>query len=119
MRKKRRSCCLGIDVMGADIPPDAIIHAVFELPQEYFSNTSFILYATKDVALQHESHYKEELAHLPIKFRVCKEFVGMDEAPLPAIRKKKESTLIIGLKEQQAGKNDAFLTCANTGALVT
>ena len=104
--------------MGADIEPDVIVHAVYSLPAEIFEDTSFVLYATADEAKRQELQYKEDLHLVPISFRPCKEMIAMDDAPMHAIKKKKESTLAVGLKEHKEGLIDAFVSCANTGALV-
>lgn len=119
MRKRKKAFRIGVDIMGADIKPETIVHAVYTLPSDTFADTSFVLYATKEKVKFLQSQYKEDLRTLPVSFFPCKEFIAMDEVPLQAIKKKKESTLAIGIKEHKEGKTDAFVSCANTGALVT
>jgi glycerol-3-phosphate acyltransferase PlsX len=49
---------------------------------------------------------------------LASEEIGMDEAPVQAIRTKKKSSLMMGLADLKEGSIQAFLSLANTGALV-
>jgi phosphate acyltransferase len=42
----------------------------------------------------------------------------MDEAPLEAVRRKRRSSLSLGIQQLRDGEADAFITLGNTGALV-
>lgn len=42
--------------------------------------------------------------------------IAMDEPPVPAIRRKPDSSIVIGLKAHAAGEADAFVTGGHTGA---
>jgi glycerol-3-phosphate acyltransferase PlsX len=46
------------------------------------------------------------------------EVVGMAEKPLEAVRRKRKSSLVVGLRRQREGKADAFVSAGNTGALL-
>lgn len=45
------------------------------------------------------------------------EVVGMEEKPMDAIRKKKDSSLAVGVELVKAGKAHAFVSAGNTGAV--
>lgn len=47
------------------------------------------------------------------------DFIGMEEAPLTAVRKKKNASTCVGLRALGSGKIDAFVSTGNTGALVS
>lgn len=47
------------------------------------------------------------------------EFIAMDDPPLAAFRKKKGSSLSVGLRQLKSGQIDAFISAGNTGALVS
>ena len=42
-----------------------------------------------------------------------------DEVPTRAIREKKDSSIVVGLSQVRDRKTDSFLSCGNTGALLT
>jgi glycerol-3-phosphate acyltransferase PlsX len=46
------------------------------------------------------------------------EVIGMAEKPLAAVRKKPNSSVVVGLSLQKAGKSDAFVSAGNTGAIL-
>lgn len=45
--------------------------------------------------------------------------IEMDEKPIQAIKEKKDSTIVKGLNMLKAGEVDAFVSCGNTGAVMT
>lgn len=46
------------------------------------------------------------------------EAVGMDESPVEAVRAKKDSSIVVGLKRVRDGQSAAFVSAGNTGACV-
>ncbi len=44
--------------------------------------------------------------------------IGMDEKPLQAVRRKPESSIVVGLQQHRAGLVDAFVSAGNTGAML-
>jgi len=48
----------------------------------------------------------------------ARDVVTADDVPTKAIRRKKESSLIVGLKEVRDGRAEAFVSAGNTGALL-
>ena len=58
------------------------------------------------------------LARLPIRFVDAPETIGMDELPLPAVRKKRRSSIVVGLRLVRDGEADAFFSAGNTGAIM-
>ncbi|MBS0634449.1 MAG: hypothetical protein JSR37_03185 [Verrucomicrobia bacterium] len=96
--------------MGAELLPSSIVKAVQTLPNEFFSNHSIVLFGTENEKIPNSPH---------ITFVSCPDVVGMDENPLQTIREKKPSSLLIGISALKEGKIAAFISCANTGALVS
>jgi glycerol-3-phosphate acyltransferase PlsX len=119
MKKRKKVFRIGVDIMGADTQPETIVHAIYTLPPDTFTNSSFVIYATEEMVQLFKNQYKKDPYAQSISFCPCKEVVAMDDTPLFAIKKKKESTLAIGINDHKEGKTDAFVSCANTGALVT
>ena len=106
---------IGIDLMGADMPPNHILEAVSTLPSDFYEDVSLVLFATEPVL----GLVKQATKHIPnISAVVCPDVVRMDDNPLKIIREKKQSSLLVGMHKLKEGSLSAFISCANTGALV-
>jgi glycerol-3-phosphate acyltransferase PlsX len=57
--------------------------------------------------------------HDKIKIHHASETVGMAESPTMSFRKKKDSSIQVGLRLVKEGKADAFVSAGNTGAVMT
>ncbi len=55
---------------------------------------------------------------LPIEIIHADEIIGMDEPPLMAIRRKKQSSIVIGARLLREGIGHAFVSAGNTGAVM-
>lgn len=115
---EKRRFCIGVDLMGADIDPPCILHAITELPPETFIDTQFVLFGTHEIVSHFEKVFNEELKELPISFYPCKHVIEMKDDPMRAVRRKSESSLVRAVQELADKKLDALISCANTGALV-
>ena len=58
-------------------------------------------------------------AGLPLKVRHAEEVVGMDESPVNAFRRKKDSSIHVGASLLRDGEVQAFVSAGNTGAVMT
>jgi glycerol-3-phosphate acyltransferase PlsX len=112
---------IGIDLMGADLGSLQPSHAVlFEAAclfakEKAQKNTRLVCYATGGVIEE-----LEKSSHVPsIHFYECKDVVTMEDAPLEPLKQKKHSSLTLGMKSLREKEIDAFITCANTAALVS
>lgn len=92
--------------MGSDTPPEELLQAVIELSEEKFP-AEFFVFAHPNVILP------KHLNSIP-----CPETITMDDDPILAVRRKKESSLCTGLRYLNDKKIDAFISAGNTGALL-
>lgn len=99
---------LAIDLMGSDKSPNQLYPGVVEATR-LFPHVSFTVIVTTNVELS---------PHPSIKILKADEFIEMGEDPIQAIRKKKNSSLLKGLKLLKRKKVDGFITAGNTGALI-
>ncbi len=106
--------CLGLDLMGADVPPANILQAAVSLPDTFFSDTTLLCFAHDSVIEQYAALIKNPA----IRFESCAEVISMEEPPVRSVKKKQRSSLVCGLRALQQRRIDAFVSCANTGALV-
>jgi glycerol-3-phosphate acyltransferase PlsX len=106
---------IALDAMGGDTAPETAvagaIRAARELPVD------IVLIGQREAIGQQLSRYPQRPANLSIIH--APEVIGMDESPVASIRKKRDSSINIGvglLKEKQV---DAFVSAGNTGAVVS
>lgn len=109
---------IGIDLMGSDCSPSILFEAVKQAV-ESFPSIHFVVFATQailDEALSYFSFLTDLRAH--VEFHVATEVIHMQDEPLLAIRQKKNSSLVLGLKLLKRRYLDAFISAGNTGALI-
>ena len=102
-----------VDAMGSDNAPYPEVEgAVLASLQTDIEVTLVGDKATLESELsKYPKHGKIDIVH-------AAERVMMDDSPMQAIRKKKESSLLIGLRLLKEGKANAFLSAGNTGAVM-
>lgn len=106
---------IGVDLMGADVPPSHILEAAVNLPANFHSDTSFVFFATHE----HSLLLQNAIKNLPnSRFVLSQDFVRMDENPLSVIREKQQTSLLAGITALKNEELSCFVSCANTGALV-
>ncbi len=64
-------------------------------------------------ALAGKTYDKERLLIVP-----ASEIIEMGEEPAAAIMRKKDSSIVVGLKKVRDGEADAFVSCGSTGAVL-
>jgi phosphate acyltransferase len=106
---------IGIDIMGSDSSPSVLFEAVLQIADQPDSSCFFIVFATPEVT----SELKLKLpSHGRVSFRSVKDFIAMHEEPLVAVRQKKSSSLLVGIRLLRKRQIDALVTAGNTGALI-
>jgi glycerol-3-phosphate acyltransferase PlsX len=104
-----------VDAMGGDNAPHAIIEgcamALAEIPE-----LELILTGPRDVIETELAKYDCDAARINIVDAA--EVIDMAEPPVEAIRKKKDSSMVRGLRLLQAGEAGAFVTAGSTGATI-
>lgn len=102
---------IGIDILGSDTPPHLLLDAVLLYANTYPDRAHFVIFGEKELGNAPFSHPSVELVE-------TKDSIHMDENPLKAIKKKKHSSLVLGIMALKEGKLDAFISCGNSGALL-
>ena len=107
---------VAVDLMGSDSPPQDIFQAVQAVNRELRPDDTLIVIAQHAVMphlrtlLRPEDH--------PIEFITTEESIEMEETPLFAVRRKKNSSMAAGMRLLKEHAIDAFVSTGNTGALV-
>ena len=106
-----------LDTMGGDNAPQAPVLGAIEAVKRY--NADIILVGRGQEIL--EVLKKNGLDTLPegVEIAHADDVVDMHDDPATVIHKRKNSSMIIGLKMLADGKGDAFVSAGSTGALLT
>jgi glycerol-3-phosphate acyltransferase PlsX len=108
---------VAVDAMGGDHAPRAEIEGVVEALRAQPDDLRVQLIGRPD-AIEAELARHPSLDRSRIEIHAAPDVIGMAEKPLAAVRKKPQSSLVVGLRLQEAGKSDAFLSAGNTGAVL-
>ncbi len=101
--------------MGGDNAPGEIVKGCIEALKTH--DDILILVGKNDVINKELSAYSYDKNRIEIVD--AKEVISTDEVPTVAIRKKKNSSMVVGLNLVKEGKASAFISAGNTGALLT
>lgn len=105
-----------LDGMGGDFAPKATAEgAVMALEK---SDKIEIIMTGQQEKLEAELSKYEGFDKDRLTIVNTEEVIGFDEAPVMAIRKKKDSSLVVGMKMLKRGEADAFVSAGSTGAIL-
>lgn len=108
---------IALDVMGGDHVPVSPIKGAIEAIGELENDFDLILVGNKELIRRHLEKYREfdldriEIVHAP-------EVVEMGESPSVALRKKKQSSIAVGIDLLARKQAEAFISAGNTGAVM-
>lgn len=110
---------IGIDLMGSDCSPSILFKAVQEAARE-FDEVKFVVFLTQSAldAILLDPQFSELSLRTRVEFHIVSEVIEMDEEPVSALRKKKSSSMVIGLKCLKKNYLNAFISTGNTGSLI-
>ncbi len=106
---------IAVDAMGGDHAPEATVEGTVEALKEY-RDISVILTGDKEMIkkeLQKYDYPKERLEIID-----CSEKIQTEDQPVKAIRRKKDSSMVVALRLVKEGQADAVVSAGNTGALM-
>lgn len=104
---------IAIDAMGGENAPKAIVDAVLKAKPK-LKDTKFVLFGDEEKI--------NKLIPTEQKDRIdviaTSEVIGDSDEPVKAIRRKKDSSMVVAANYVKAGKADALFSLGNTGALL-
>ncbi len=112
MKKKTR---IVVDAMGGDNAPEAVVKGSIDACSDL--GVEIILVGKADVLKACMKTLPPPL--LPITIQDAPEVVTMHDKPLDVIRKKKKSSISIGMELLRDKKGDAFISAGNSGAVAS
>ena len=105
---------IAIDVMGGDHAPYETIKACVEASKQ--TESELILVGNQNIITEELKKYTYPSEKITIVH--AQEVITMEDAPVQAIRGKKDSSMVIGLGLVKNKQADAFVSAGNTGALL-
>lgn len=106
---------VALDAMGGDNAPHEIVKGAIEAIEE--NNKIKVILVGKEDLIKKELEnysYDENL----IEIVNASEIIDNNEPPVMAIRRKKDSSIVVALNLVKSGKADAFLSAGSTGGIL-
>ena len=106
---------IALDAMGGDIGPQATVEGAYLYAKETNSIDKILLVGDENLI-------KEQFHRIPHKYREsfsivhASQNIEMNESPTEAIKKKTDSSMVVGLRLHRDKEVDAFVSAGNTGA---
>ena len=106
-----------MDAMGGDNAPQAPVLGAVEAAKTYGTRITLVGRGEEILAVLKQA----EIEDLPDGIEICNadDVVDMHDDPASVIHKRKNSSMVIGLKMLAEGQGDAFISAGSTGALLT
>jgi len=104
-----------VDAMGGDNAPEAPVKGAVDALDET-PGINIILVGKTDEVQNELNKYTYDKERISIVH--ADEIIGFDEPPVMAIRKKKNSSIVVGMNLVKHGEADAFVSAGSTGAIL-
>ncbi|MBQ6839110.1 MAG: phosphate acyltransferase PlsX [Oscillospiraceae bacterium] len=106
-----------LDAMGGDNAPQAPVLGALQAARDFGAQITLVGQGEKILTVLRENN----IADLPdgVEIANAEEVVDMHDDPANVIRKKKNSSMVIGLRMLSEGQGDAFISAGSTGALLS
>ncbi len=106
-----------IDAMGGDLAPNAPLRGAVEAAKMY--HVPIMLVGREEEIRR--AMTEEKIENLPdgVEIFNADDVVTMHDDPANVIRKKPQSSMVVGLRQLAEGNGDAFISAGSTGALLT
>ena len=106
-----------LDAMGGDFAPEAPVLGAIDANKAYGAQITLVGRGEEIL----EVLKKHNIENLPegLEIAYADEVVDMHDDPANVIRKKKNSSMVVGLRMLTEGQGDAFVSAGSTGALLS
>lgn len=106
---------VAVDAMGGDYAPVEIVKGAVMAVNEK-ENVQVVLLGKKADIARELSQYTYDKDRVVVVN--CEDVIEMAEAPVNAIRTKKDSSIVKGMQMTKKGETDAFISAGSTGAVL-
>lgn len=109
---------IALDVMGGDDSPDVPLAGAAAALAEAGEGAFRILAVGDPVAIEAAVGRTPELDPAALEILPARERIEPDEPPAHAVRRKRDSSIVVGLQAVRDGEADAFISAGSTGAVM-
>ena len=106
---------IALDAMGGDFAPQATVEGAYLYQKETGARNEIILVGDKS-RIEAETAKFPKWEKMNISVVHAAESIGMNESPTDALKRKKDSSMLVGIQLHRDGKADGFVSAGNTGA---
>ena len=106
---------VAVDAMGGDNAPGEIVKGAVDAVNERNNLKVFLVGKSQKI---HEELSKYQYKSDQVEVINAEEEISCDESPVEAIRKKKDSSMVVALKMVKDKTADAFVSAGSTGAIL-
>ena len=110
-----------LDAMGGDNAPDANIKGAVNAINQI--KAEVLLIGNKEIinGRVKELYEKDKIEDISPRLKIyhTTETIEMEDIPTQAIKRKKDSSMVVGFNLLKEGKGDVFISAGNSGALLT
>lgn len=109
-----------LDAMGGDNAPDATIKGAVKAIDQI--KAKLMLIGNEDIIKSKiKEFYNKDISEISdrLEIRNATETIEMEDIPTQAIKRKKDSSMVVGFNMLKTGEGDVFISAGNSGALLT
>lgn len=106
---------VALDAMGGDLAPVETVKGAVEAIQAL--DVDIKLVGRAEDVNRELAKYTYDAARIEVVH--AEQVIGTDEVPTMAVRRKRDSSLVVGLQLVRNGEADAFVSAGSTGAILT
>ena len=106
-----------LDAMGGDHAPEAPVLGAIRAAQDFGAQVTLVGRGEEILKVMKDNGINDLPAGMEIAN--AEEVVDMHDDPANVIRKKKDSSMVVGLRMVAEGNGDAFVSAGSTGALLS
>lgn len=110
-----KNITVAVDAMGGDNAPFEIVKGAVEAVNEFGVNIKLV--GVESAVKEELAKYKYDTSKIEVIH--ASEIITTDEAPTTAIRRKKDSSMVVALNLVKNKEADAFVSAGSTGAVLT
>lgn len=106
---------IALDAMGGDNAPAEMVKGAVDAVQKEPAMKVFLI-GREEVIEKELAKYQFKKEQIEVIH--ASEVIETAEPPVNAIRRKKDSSIVVGMKMVKAGKADAFVSAGSSGAIL-
>ena len=106
-----------IDAMGGDHAPDAIVQGAIDAAKEF--DVQIVLVGRGEAILKSLSSLGMDTLPKGVEVANADDVVDMHDDPATVVRRRKDSSMVVGLRMLAEGQGDAMISAGSTGALLS